>query len=104
MSTQHNCGPCVKLDRLDDLLCTRWDKAMSKGVFRYDLSGVVARRVPGDFGFIVQSNSKRHTHRRAPAAMASLQQDFDPTLFNFNKIKAGEVSSTDTVLRYFLFW
>lgn len=73
---------------------------MSNGVFRYDLSGVVARRVPGNFGFIVQSNSKRHTHRRAPATVSSLQQDFDPTLFNFNKIKAGEVSNTDDAFSY----
>lgn len=66
---------------------------MSSGVFRYDLSDIVTRRVPGKYGFIVQRNSKRHTHRRAPAQMSSLRQPFDSTLFNFNNINPGEVST-----------
>ncbi len=64
---------------------------MESGMFRYDLSGVVTRRVPGKFGFIVQRNSKRGTHRRAPAKMLSLQQPFDPSAFNFNLIDPKEV-------------
>lgn len=64
---------------------------MSSGIFRYDLSEIVTRRVSGKYGFIVQRNPKRHTHRRAPAQMSSLKQPFDSTLFNFNKIKPGEV-------------
>lgn len=64
---------------------------MANGMFRYDLSEIVTRHVPGNYGFIVQCNPKRHTHRRAPAQMSSLRQPFDPTLFNFNSIKPGEV-------------
>ena len=69
---------------------------MSNGVFRYDLSGVVARKVPGRYGFIVQSNTKRYTHRRKPAKMDSLKQPFDPTLFNFNAVKPEEVNAPYT--------
>lgn len=65
---------------------------MSNGIFRYDLSEIVTRKVPGKYGFVVQRNTKRHTHRRAPAPMSSLRQPFDSTLFNFNNIKTGEVS------------
>ena len=64
---------------------------MTRGTFRYDLSEVITRRVPGRYGFIVQRNPKRHTHRRAPAHMTSLVQPFDDALFNFNKIKPEEV-------------
>lgn len=71
---------------------------MSKGMFRYDLSGVVTRQVPGDYGFIVQRNSKRHTHRRPPAKMSGLRQPYDSTLFNFNRIKPGEVSEGNGII------
>lgn len=81
------------LFQLDELLLQRWELAMSSGVFRYDLSGVVTRRVPGEFGFIVQCNSKRYTHRRLPAKMGNLRQPFDPTHFNFNHVKPAEVSA-----------
>lgn len=64
---------------------------MSSGIFRYDLSDVVTRPIPGHFGFIVQRNSKRRTHRRTPAKMLSLQQPYDPTVFNFNLINDKEV-------------
>ncbi len=77
--------------QLDTLIRERWDSAMSEGIFRYDLQGVVTRTVPGGFGFIVQQNPKRRTHRRAPGHMTALRQDFDPSLFNFSKIKSEEV-------------
>jgi len=77
--------------QLEVLLCKHWDLAMSRGVFRYDLTGVTTRRVAGSYGFVLQCNPKRSTHRRTPANMTSLVQPFDPTLFNFNKIKPEEV-------------
>ena len=80
---------CVQLNKL---LCERWDGAMSRGLFRYDLSDVVTRHVPGKYGFVVQRNPKRFTHRRSPANIISIRQEFDHSLFNFNKILDGEVS------------
>ncbi len=78
--------------QLESLLSERWELAKSKGAFRYDLSGVTTRTVPGDHKFIIQCNPKRHSQRRAPANISSLVQPFDSSLFNFNKIKPEEVS------------
>lgn len=64
---------------------------MLRGTFRYDLSGVTTRQIPGEFGFIVQQNPKRFTHRRPPMNMASLRENFDPSCFNFNKVTPDEV-------------
>lgn len=80
-------------NQLERLLEERWVEAMSSGVFRYDLSDVVTRPVEGEYGFIIQSNPKRHTHRRAPARMTSLRQLYDPSLFNFNQVKEAEILS-----------
>ena len=81
-------------------------------LFRYTLTDVETRSVPGEYGFVVQvnyynnnvagknsvnvllqMNPKRVTHRRRPADMYSLQQPFDPDLFHFNKINPNEVST-----------
>ncbi len=61
------------------------------------------RHVPGDFGFIVQSNPKRQTHRRAPATMCSLRQPYDPTLFNFNNVKPAEVRKVPNINYVYFF-
>lgn len=68
---------------------------MADGLFRYDLSGVVTRHVPGKYGFIVQRNTKRATHRRLPGKMLTLQQPYDSTAFNFNRINPKEVKFKD---------
>lgn len=78
--------------QLDHVLCEGWERAMSRGVFHYELSGVSTRRVPGEHGFVLQCNPKRYTHRRTPASMTSLTQEFNPSLFNFNNIREEEVS------------
>ncbi|KAL5463549.1 hypothetical protein EMCRGX_G032454 [Ephydatia muelleri] len=75
----------------DELLLSRWDGAMAKGVFRYGLADMSTRTIPGTFGFVAQRNPKRFTHRRRPMDIQSLQQPFDPLLFNFNKISDTEV-------------
>ena len=81
----------LSLLQLELLLNERWELAVSRGAFRYDLSGVTTRKVPGLYGFVLLCNPKRHTHRRMPASMSSLVQPFNPSLFNFNKIKPEEV-------------
>ncbi len=45
--------------QLDQLICTHWDAAMTRGtIFRYDLAGVSTRRLSGRFGFIVQVSTE----------------------------------------------
>ena len=61
------------------------------GVFRYGLDGVATRIVDGRYGLVAQRNPKRFSHRRKPADMRTLTQPFDPTQFNFNKIRKEEV-------------
>ena len=60
-------------------------------VFRYDLNGVTTRVVAGRYGLVAQRNPKRFSHRRKPGDMQVLIQPFDPTQFNFNKIRKEEV-------------
>ena len=66
---------------------------MTSGVFRYDLSEINTRIVPGKYGFVAQRNPKRFSHRRKPMDMASLTQPFNAELFHFNKIRKEEVRS-----------
>lgn len=40
--------------QFDDLLISSWDAAMAANLFRYDLSGVRMRVVPGPIGFVLQ--------------------------------------------------
>lgn len=79
---------CTEFDRL---LRAKWDEAMAKGVFRYGLEDMTTRAIPGKFGFVAQRNPKRFTHRRRPMDIQKLQQPFNPSLFNFNKISDSEV-------------
>ncbi len=67
---------------------------MVDSVFRYTLDEVITRRVPGRYGFVIQRNPKRFSHRRKPAEVKSICQPFNPQLFNFNKVKKSEVHCT----------
>jgi GDP-D-glucose phosphorylase len=75
----------------DRLLLSSWEKAMRDGVFRYDLTEVATRIVPGRYGIVAMNNPKRFSHRRPPADMQCLVQPFDPNQFNFNRVKPQEV-------------
>ena len=70
----------------------RWDETMQRGgVFRYSLDDVTTRVIDGRYGLVAQRNPKRFSHRRKPGDMQKLTQPFNPTQFNFNKIKKEEV-------------
>ncbi|KAJ7342028.1 hypothetical protein JRQ81_008416 [Phrynocephalus forsythii] len=47
--------------------------------------------VCGPVGFVAQLNIQRGLERRQPQEIYSLQQQFDPQQFNFNKIQAREI-------------
>ena len=41
------------VSQLDRLLLGGWEEAMKEGVFRYDLSEVACRTIPGQYGVVV---------------------------------------------------
>ena len=43
---------CLLLHQFDRLLLSSWEKAMRDGVFRYDLTEVATRIVPGRYGIV----------------------------------------------------
>jgi len=71
---------------LDQTLMASWKKLEEGGSFRYELSGVRERRIPGPFAFLAQFLPQRATLRRPPQAMMSLTQLPDPQGFNFTKV------------------
>ncbi|XP_064623665.1 GDP-D-glucose phosphorylase 1-like isoform X2 [Lineus longissimus] len=64
---------------------------MESGHFKYNLNGVESRVVPGDKRYIVELNEKRFAERRKPQQIDHICQPFNPTNFNFNKIKPDEI-------------
>lgn len=78
-------NPVIDFDRF---ICTLWEQSE---LFRYKLDDVSIRILPGKYGFVLQRNPKRLTHRRIPHEMNLLQQPFNPEVFNFNKIDSKEV-------------
>jgi GDP-D-glucose phosphorylase len=78
----------------DEYARIHWDKALSDGIFRYKLDDTTTRSLDGQYGFVVQNNPKRFTHRRTPHEMASISEPFSPDKFHFNKIKQNEVRLT----------
>lgn len=87
------CGSDGKttMSRFDEALRCGWEDRMSRGLFRYHLGDLETRRLPGECGYVAQLNIQRGIERRKPQVILSVQQQFDPRLFNFNKIKAAEI-------------
>ncbi|KAI0241908.1 GDP-D-glucose phosphorylase 1 [Lamellibrachia satsuma] len=79
------------LTEFDTLLRSRWTTAMANGHFKYTLDDVKTRIVPGRRGYVLQLNRKRFFERRQPEFISALTMPFDPTKFNFTKVKPGEV-------------
>lgn len=77
--------------RLDVALRCGWTEKMNLGLFRYHLGDLEARVLPGECGYIAQLNIQRGIERRKPQVILSIQQQFDPNLFNFNKISSSEI-------------
>lgn len=77
--------------RFDVALRCGWAEKMNRGLFRYHLGDLETRVLPGECGYIAQLNVQRGLERRKPQVILSLQQQFDPKLFNFNKVSSAEI-------------
>ncbi|XP_045308281.1 GDP-D-glucose phosphorylase 1 isoform X1 [Leopardus geoffroyi] len=77
--------------RFDSVLCSAWRQRVELGLFRYRLGELQTQTLPGAVGFVAQLNVERGAQRRRPQSVSSVKQAFDPALFNFNKIRPGEV-------------
>jgi hypothetical protein len=97
--------------QFEKIICRGWDEAMQKGVFRYSLDDMKTRRLPGKEGYILQVrlgillrgeripilsivpqlNLKRGIERRKPEFITGLDQPYDPSKFNFTKVKPDEI-------------
>lgn len=75
----------------DSAIRAGWTDRMEKGLFRYHLSALETRVLPGPYGFVAQLNIKRGTERRKPQEILSIKQEFNGKQFNFNKISPDEV-------------
>lgn len=51
------CDILRAIFQFDELLRSRWDEAMAKGVFRYGLADMSTRTIPGTFRFVAQVNT-----------------------------------------------
>ena len=56
------CSILSCLPQFDALLLGRWEEAMRDGVFRYDLTEVASRTIPGQYGFVaLVADTPTHT-------------------------------------------
>jgi len=77
---------------LDSLLLGLWEERMQRGLFRYDVTICETKVIPGNYGFIAQLNEGRHLKKRPTEfRVDKVQQDFDPSKFNFTKVGQEEV-------------
>ncbi|XP_042843970.1 GDP-D-glucose phosphorylase 1 isoform X1 [Panthera tigris] len=81
----------VPPSRFDSVLCSAWRQRVELGLFRYRLGELQTQTLPGAVGFVAQLNVERGAQRRRPQSISSVKQAFDPALFNFTKIRPGEV-------------
>lgn len=78
----------------DDLLANEWNEAMENGLFKFKIDGnrLQSRYLPGKYNFLVQYNPKRFTEKRQTEfKIRDLNEPFNPSIFNFTKIKSDEV-------------
>lgn len=68
-----------------------WEDRLARGLFRYALGELQTRLLPGPAGLVAQLNTRRASERRAPQAVRSVRQSFDPAQFNFTQIRPAEV-------------
>ncbi|XP_033735948.1 GDP-D-glucose phosphorylase 1-like [Pecten maximus] len=89
--TKHWDDKEYDLSEFDKLLRGKWDESMKDGHFRYHLDKVETKIIPGEKKYVAQLNVKRATERRKPQAIMAVNQPFDQNIFNFSRIKTGEV-------------
>uniref|UniRef100_A0A8C4TD16 GDP-D-glucose phosphorylase 1 n=1 Tax=Erpetoichthys calabaricus TaxID=27687 RepID=A0A8C4TD16_ERPCA len=81
----------MRFSRFDKILRSKWQEKMERGFFKYHLGELQTRILPGSRHFVAQLNIQRGALRRKPQEIQSIKQVFDPSQFNFNKIKSGEI-------------
>ncbi|XP_028306379.1 GDP-D-glucose phosphorylase 1 [Gouania willdenowi] len=86
-------GPSMtsSLTDFDRIVQAGWTDRMERGLFRYRLGDLQSRVLPGPHGFVAQLNVERGIERRKPQEILSIQQEFNPKQFNFNKINPDEI-------------
>ncbi|XP_052827940.1 GDP-D-glucose phosphorylase 1 [Octopus bimaculoides] len=80
----------IPLSKFDKIIIEKWNEAMQKGYFKYELN-IKTKILPGKRGYVAQLNPLRFIERRKPQHIQSVNQEFDPNSFNFNKIHEKEV-------------
>ncbi|XP_072258845.1 GDP-D-glucose phosphorylase 1 [Pyxicephalus adspersus] len=78
------------LSAFDKSLRYKWAEKMEQGLFRYPLRSLQTSILPGRVKYVAQLNIKRGIERRKPQDIRSIQEKFNPSQFNFNKIKSEE--------------
>ncbi|XP_068595903.1 GDP-D-glucose phosphorylase 1 [Brachionichthys hirsutus] len=81
----------VMANRFDEIIQVGWKERMERRLFRYHLGDLQTRILPGPCGYVAQLNIQRGTERRKPQEILSIQQEFNPKQFNFNKINPEEI-------------
>ncbi|KAM4572968.1 GDP-D-glucose phosphorylase 1 isoform 2-T2 [Odontesthes bonariensis] len=77
--------------KFDTTVRVGWTDRMDRGLFRYHLGDLETRVLPGPRGYVAQLNIQRGIERRKPQEILSIQQEFNASQFNFNKINPEEV-------------
>ncbi|KAM8972825.1 GDP-D-glucose phosphorylase 1 [Pelodytes ibericus] len=79
------------LSNFDKALRCKWAEKMKQGLFRYPLWNIQTKILPGAIKYVAQLNIKRGVERRKPQDIQSIQERFNPSQFNFNKINPKEI-------------
>ncbi|KAJ1528082.1 hypothetical protein ONE63_007999 [Megalurothrips usitatus] len=79
------------LSAFDIKLLSAWKDAVKNGCFRYELNILRSSVIPGKWDFFAELNPERGENRRKPHEFFSVNDPFNPSLFNFTKIKNGEI-------------
>ncbi|KAM4035827.1 GDP-D-glucose phosphorylase 1 isoform 1-T2 [Anomaloglossus baeobatrachus] len=79
------------ISAFDQALQSKWLEKMEQGLFRYPLWSLQTKILPGSVKYVAQLNVKRGIERRKPQDIKSIQEKFNPSQFNFNKMKHDEI-------------
>ena len=76
----------------DRILLSAWEDRFAAGLFRYDVTAVKTKVVPGGYGFVAQFNEGRATKKRPTEfSVDEVCQAFDANKFNFAKADKSEI-------------
>ncbi|XP_065207958.1 GDP-D-glucose phosphorylase 1 [Planococcus citri] len=81
--------PCKNtFSKFDDIIRSQWNEKLNQNLFRYKLNITKEKFIKNKF--YLQLNTDRGVNRRKPSDISSINQPFDPSTFNFNKINPDE--------------